>query len=477
MDLKQFLQVLRRRWRSVVAVLVLCLAVAGTLIYIQTPMYESKARIFLNVDVRQAQDAYAAQAFLSARAETYADLAQSSELADRVIDTLDLDETAGELSGRISAEVLEGTVQIEIAVQDEEPRRAQTIADVVLDQFIEFIEELETPEGSATAPLLTARVTSEASYSAEKVSPQTVLYLVAAGIIGLLLGIATAVARQLLDRTIHTVEDVAKFTDAPVLASIGFDPDMRKAPLITDLGGFAARTEAFRVLRTSLQFVDLDHQPKVLAITSATPAEGKTMTATNLAIALAQTGRKTLIVDADLRRPRVASTLGLDPAVGFTTALVGKAQIQDVIQVHEKSGLHVLASGPKPPNPTEILQSRVTADLIRRLRGSYDMIVIDAPPLLPVADASVVSSIADGALMVVRHDRTTTDQAADAIARLQQVGSKVLGVVVNMVSKRAVGSYYYYYYEETDPMGRAPKAAGSANGKRKSEKSPAGRDA
>ena len=230
------------------------------------------------------------------------------------------------------------------------------------------------------------------STTVSPVSPDWLLNLLAGGLIGLLLGVALAVSRELLDRTVRTADHIAEVTDAPVLASIGFDNDIRSSPLLTDLGGFAARTEAFRLLRTNLQFIDLDQRARVLVVTSAVPGEGKTMTSTNLAVALAQTGRTVLIIDADLRRPRVASTLGVDPAIGLTTALVGKTQIEDAIQVHEPSGLHVLASGAKPPNPTEILQSRVTHDLIRRLRQSYDMIIIDAPPLLPVADASVLSN-------------------------------------------------------------------------------------
>jgi len=200
------------------------------------------------------------------------------------------------------------------------------------------------------------------------------------------------------------------------------------------------------------------------------PGEGKTMTSTNLAVALAQTGRTVLIIDADLRRPRVASMLGVDPAIGLTTALVGKTQIEDAIQVHEPSGLHVLASGAKPPNPTEILQSRVTHDLIRRLRQSYDMIIIDAPPLLPVADASVLSTLADGSIMVVRHGQTTRDQINEAVNRINQVGGRLYGVVVNMVAKRAIGSYYYYYYEETSPMrdGKSRKESKSKDSSRSS---------
>lgn len=471
MDFKQFLLVLRRRWRSIVAILLLALAVAGAISFLLTPQYESKARIFLSVDVRDTTDAYAAAAFAATRATSYADLAHSTELSNRVIDVLDLDMTPEQLSDEISAEVVESTSMIEITVTDTDARQAQAIADVTVEELTAYIAELETPGGTGSTSQIIAQVTNPASYNPSQVFPRTALNLAVAGIIGLLLGIALAIVRELLDRTIRTADHVAEVSDAPVLASIGFDTEMRKAPLLTDLGGFAARTEAFRLLRTNLQFVDLDHQPRCLVITSAVPDEGKTMTSTNLAVALAQTGRSTLIIDADLRRPRVATTLGLDPAVGLTTALVGKTEIHDAIQIHEPSGLHVLASGAKPPNPTEILQSRVTHDLIRRLRTSYDTVIIDAPPLLPVADASVLSTLADGTILVIRHGRTTRDQVADAIKRVNQVGGRLYGVVVNMVAKRAVGSYYYYYYEETASAASkaAAKRAKKNKGRRRGE--------
>ncbi|MFC5727426.1 MULTISPECIES: polysaccharide biosynthesis tyrosine autokinase [Nocardioides] len=469
MDFKQFLVVLRRRWLSIVLLVTITVGVASALTFTQTPQYASQSRVFLTVDVRNTTDAYAASLFASNRASSYADLAGSTELAQRVIDQLDLDMTAEQLASRISAEVTESTSLIELRVTADDPQEARTIAEVTTAQFTKYIADLETPRAGSESQLI-AQVTDEASLNRSQVSPNVALNLTVAVLIGLLVGIALAVTRDLLDRTIRTADHVAELTDAPVLASIGFDHDIRTAPLLTDLGGFAARTEAFRLLRTNLQFIDLDHQPRSLVITSAVPGEGKTMTSTNLALALAQTGRNTLIIDADLRRPRVASTLGLDPAIGLTTALVGKTEIHDAIQVHEASGLHVLASGAKPPNPTEILQSKITQDLIRRLRSSYDMVIIDAPPLLPVADASVLAKLADGVIIVVRHGRTTKDQVNEAIKRLNQVGARLYGVVVNMVAKRAVGSYYYYYYEETGPAGRQPIAgptrAGDKTGRR-----------
>lgn len=463
MDFKQFLLVLRRRWRSVVLVFLLGLGVAGGVSYSLTPKYESTAKVIVSVNASNASEASGAAFFLANRVQSYGYLAQSTELAQRVIEVLDLDMTAADLSSQISTEVVEETSVISITVSDEDPNEAQKIADVVTSEFETYAEEIETI-GAGGQSQIDLNVTDPPEYNGSPVSPDWILNLLAGGLIGLLIGLALAVSRELLDRTVRTADHIAEVTDAPVLASIGFDNDIRSAPLLTDLGAFAARTEAFRLLRTNLQFIDIDQRARVLVVTSAVPGEGKTMTSTNLAVALAQTGRTVLIIDADLRRPRVASTLGVDPAIGLTTALVGKTQIEDAIQVHEPSGLHVLASGAKPPNPTEILQSRVTHDLIRRLRQSYDMIIIDAPPLLPVADASVLSTLADGSILVVRHGQTTRDQINEAVNRVNQVGGRLYGVVVNMVAKRAIGSYYYYYYEETSPV-RDGKGRKDAKGK------------
>ncbi len=463
LDFKQFLVVLRRRWLTVVLLIVIALGVAAGITFTRTPMYESKSQVLLTVDVSKASDSYATYFTVTQRATTYAKVAKSTELAEEVIDDLNLTITPEKFADRVSAEVVEATSLIEIKIKDENARDAQKIASAFTAQYTDYVKNLEQLTGTEAAVQL--KQTDQATYNPDKVSPTTLLNFIVAGLIGLLLGIGLAVARELLDRTIRTADHVAELTESPVLASIGFDGDIRSAPLLTDLGGFAARTEAFRLLRTNLQFIDLDHQPRCLVISSAVPGEGKTMTSTNLAVALAQTGRNTLIIDADLRRPRVATTLGLDPAIGLTTALVGKTEIHDAIQVHEASGLHVLASGAKPPNPTEILQSKITHDLIRRLRSSYDMVIIDAPPLLPVADASVLAKLADGVIVVVRHAKTTKDQVNEAINRLNQVGARLYGVVVNMVAKRAVGSYYYYYYEETAPSGRGK--GGSSGGRRR----------
>ena len=260
--------------------------------------------------------------------------------------------------------------------------------------------------------------------------------------------------RELLDTSIKSTDDIAEATDAAVMAGITFDAATTKTPLVSSLGSHEPRVEAFRVLRTNLQFVDVDNANKAFVVTSSVPAEGKSTTAVNTAITLAQTGQKVLLVDGDLRRPQAAKLLGLDDAVGLTTVLVGRVSVDDALQRHE-TGMDVLTSGVIPPNPAELLQSHAMADLLTELRGRYDVIVIDAPPLLPVTDAALIAAQTDGALLVVRHGRTTKDQLHGAVERLAGVNAHALGVVFNMTPRKSGRGGYGYGYG----YGYAPQPA------------------
>jgi receptor protein-tyrosine kinase len=455
-DFKQIIQVLRRRWMTIALLFVIAVGASAAYTFTATKQYQSSATIFISANMRDASDNYAATYAISTRMETYADLATSGEVLDKVISELGLDIGAGALADKIGSTVVPATSQINLTVTDQDPAVAQTINAKLSEDLADYLAEVETPTGTTSSQII-ARVTDPADFQQDPVTPRTVLNLVVAGLLGLVLGIGLAVARDVLDRSVSSLEHVEEVSTAPVLASIGFDGAIKKSPLLTDLGAFAPRTEAFRLLRTNLQFLDLEQQPRSLVITSAVPGEGKTVTSANLAVALAQAGRNVLLVDGDLRRPRVASLLDLDGAVGLTSVLVGTAKLEDAIQVHAESGLHFLASGPKPPNPTEILQSRVTHDLLKRLRDDFDMVIVDAPPLLPVADAAVIATATDGAIIVTRHGKTTRDQLREAVNRVENVGARLFGVVINMIPRRSANSYYYYYYEDVSPGGARKK--------------------
>ncbi len=432
----------QRRWLTIAVFFLLGLIGGGALTYFQTPEYESKARVFISAEpsTDDTTGAVAASFFASQQVQSYAQLATSRELMQRVISRLNLNLTPSQLADQIQAEVSELTVIIDLRVTDPDPANAQQIAKAESEIFTDYIAEVET------SPVKVS-IVDPASYSSTQVSPRPVLNLVVAGVLGLILGLGMALLRDLLDNTVSSASDVEATIDAPVLSSVAYDSTVPKHPLLTEVGGHSTRVEAFRLLRTNLQFLDLDARPRALVITSAVPSEGKTSTATNLAIALAQTGLRVLLIDGDLRRPKVASVLGLERSVGLTTVLVGRSELQDSIQKHTDSGIYFLASGPIPPNPTEVLQSRAAQELFDRVSQMFDMVIIDGPPLLPVSDAAIMARDVDGAILVVRHGRTTKDQLKQAALRLAQVDANLLGVMVNMTPKRGgKGAGYGYGY-------------------------------
>lgn len=455
MELRDYVRVVRRRWRLITACFLVVVAVAALVTYRTTPQYESRARLFVSTTDRSTSDAYQGSLFSIQRVSSYADLASGRELANRVISDLNLHMDPTDLSDKISATVVPDTVILEISATDPDPRQAQAIAASASLQLSQFVTELETPPGKANAPIK-ATIVDSASLPTTPVSPQPLRNLGLAAVLGLLLGLGVAVLRELLDTSIKSAADVAEVTDAPVLGGILFDSNAPKEPLLTDLPPHSPRVEAFRILRTNLQFVDVDRDKKVFVVSSSVPGEGKTSTSSNTALALHDAGERTLLIDADMRRPQLAKLFGLEGSVGLTSVLLGRIELAEAVQRHTASGLEVLTSGSLPPNPAELLQSQAMHQLLDKARTEYDVIVIDAPPLLPVTDAALIAVQADGALIVVRQGHTTRDQLTHSIDRLAAVGARPIGVALNMVPARGQGGYGYGY-------GYAPLSGRRAN--------------
>jgi receptor protein-tyrosine kinase len=458
-DFKELFRMLRRRWKTIAAMFLLAVVISGVISAVTPKRYESTASVFVTADARNLSEFGQGGFAVTGRVASYASLAAQNGLMQRVIDRLNLQLKPDDLASRVSAEVPEGTTFIDISAKEDTAVKAQILATALSEEFVKYIEELETPNGQE-ASQIKATITDPATFNGDPVAPQTMLNLIIAALLGLVLGAGLALIRDLLDNTVKSVEDVEEVTKAPVMASVGIDKTMSKQPMLTDVKGFSPRGEAFRMLRTNLQYLDLDNPPKSLVITSAIAGEGKTSTSTNLAVALAQAGRRVLLIDGDLRRPRVAALLGLESSVGLTTVLVGRTKLEESIQRHQPSGVYFLAGGPTPPNPTEVLQSQATHDLLAKLRAAYDAVIIDAPPLLPVADAAILGTAADGAILVTRHGKTHRAELEAASQRLEKVGARLFGTVVNMIPKRSGGSYSYYYYYEYDTS--TPRKSGGA---------------
>jgi capsular exopolysaccharide synthesis family protein len=340
------------------------------------------------------------------------------------------------------------TVILQITAQDPDPTAARDVAQAYAEQLKRLVANLETPEGKR-APLVSVSIVDNAQVPGSPVSPQPVRNLGLALILGLLLGVGVAVLRELLDTSVSSAEDVALVTAAPILGHINLDPAAVKLAPGEALAGATPWAEAFRVLRTNMQYVEVDHEQKVFVVTSSLPSEGKSTTAVNLAITLALAKRRVVLVECDLRRPLIAKRLDLDAAIGTTSVLIGKVELSDALQTYGESGLRVLSSGPLPPNPSELLQSRAMEKLLGDLRSDFDVVILDAPPLLPVTDAALLTAQADGALIVVHHGKTTRDQLSHAIERLESVDAKAVGVVINLAPAKRGGRGYGYGYGYT----------------------------
>lgn len=378
------------------------------------------------------------------RVKSYADLLTGEKIASRVVDRLELSETPRTLATKISASSNLDTVILRISVTDSAPGRAQVLAQTVSEEFVGYVAELETPPGKDEATIK-ATIIDAATEPSAPISPQPLRNLALGLIVGALLGTALAVLRESLDRSIKTVRELEALVSAPIIGTISFDSSAIDTPLISSLDTYAPRAEAFRVLRTNLQFIDPDIERKVFVITSSLPGEGKTTTAVNLALALAEGGEKVALVEGDLRRPKISEYLRLESAVGLTTVLIGKLPVDEAMQTTANQDLAVLTSGSTPPNPAELLKSSAMRTIIASLRETYDIVLIDAPPLLPVTDGALLAAQADGALLVVRHGKTTTDQVSMAVERLEAVGATPVGVIFNMTPSKGGDGYGYGY--------------------------------
>jgi capsular exopolysaccharide synthesis family protein len=300
------------------------------------------------------------------------------------------------------------------------------------------------------------------------VSPRRLMTVAAAFMLSTLFGMGLALFLEYLDDTIRTTDEIETYLQLPALAAIPTMDSMPKRKLLlvgSNEGEETGQTsellisadprsslaEAYRHLRTSILLSTAGRAPKSLLITSSLPSEGKTTTATNTAISLAQTGASVLIIDADMRRPRLHSIFSIENGVGLSTLLSSEltdAEISGAIRVDERSKLNLLTSGPIPPNPAELIGSEQMATLLRMLQSRFTHIVIDSPPIASFTDGVLIASMVDGVILVVHAGKSSRQVVRRSRQLLQEIGAKIFGVVLNNVNLNTKDNYYYYqsYY-------------------------------
>lgn len=456
-ELKEALAALRAAWWLPVVGLLIGSGAAFGISLAQTPLYTSNIQFFVQAagTASSTADAFQGNQFSQQRVTSYARVLEGRLLAGRVIDDLGLDLSPAELQSHIEAKPVTDSVLIDVSVTDPSPEQARAVAQSLGEQFVERVDELEEREGAPS--LVTVFVNEVPEMASAPSSPDTVRLVALGALGGLLVGAGGAIARARLDRTVKTAEVASELTGAPMIGTVIRDQALEKQHTI-DRSGANRTAEDYRQLRNNLQFLNVDEPPKVIMISSALPAEGKTTAIINLALALADAGRTVTVVEADLRRPKVTRYLGLVGGVGLTNLLAGTASLEEVVQTYGEGQVKVLAAGPLPPNPGELLASSLMADLLDKFRASSDYVLIDAPPLLPVADSSGLAVHTDGVLLSVRYGSTRREQLQQAAATLERVGARTLGIILNIVPPKAgAASAYGYGYSYGDESPRHAK--------------------
>ena len=460
MGARDYLRILQKRWKIVVPVSVLVVLLAALATFATTPVYQAKSQLFVSVGSSQSDASTLAQSsnFSQARVKSYAAIVDSPAVLNPVITQLRLDTDAVELSLRVNATVPLDTVLINVTADDTNAEQSAAIANAVSAQFAKYVDLIEAPDtnGKTSVKVTPVRVATPPTIP---ISPRTKLNLALGLLLGLALGIGLALLRDSLDTRIKTEDDLDYLErdeqrHVPVIGTIAKDQDAERAPLIAQAMPQSLRSEAFRRLRTNLQFIDVDNPPRSIVVTSSLSGEGKTTTTTNLAISLAQAGLTVALIDADLRQPRMASYMGIEGAVGLTDVLIGRAKVEDILQAWGQTNLKVLPSGNIPPNPSELLGSMAMRDLLSQLAASFDIVLIDTPPLLPVTDAAVISAIVDGTVLIVRANTATRDQVEESIDTLRAVDANLLGIVLTMTKQRTDSAGYGYGYGVADNKSR-----------------------
>ncbi len=468
MDTKQYLHVLYAHRVLIVVAVVVCTAAAGAYAWTREPLYAAHTQLFVSTSASSSDqsptEVYQGGLAAQARAQSYTAILSSPAVAEAVVRKLGLSESAEDVESAITATAPEETVLIDVTVEDESPEQARDIANAVAEEFPRFVKTLESspaPEGSD----VDIKVASRAALPTSPESLPKGLYLAAGALLGLILGVALAALRELLDRRIRDDEAAEVIAGAPVIGHIPRDSRASKRPLVVLDDPDSPEAEAYRRLRTNLRVVTIDADRRSLLLTSAVPGEGKTLLAANLGIVFAQAGHRVVLVDADLRRPRLGRLLGLEPSPGLsellsadtpTSELLSSDLLEETLHHEQELPLEMLTSGSPPPNPSELLGSERFEVLLEGLTHRADIVIVDSPALLSVGDAAVIARVSAAILMVARVPSTRAEQFDAAAEALHAVGEPPVGAVLNGFSGRIGRGYSYGPKTQRAPASPAP---------------------
>ncbi len=428
---------LRRRWAYIFGGVVLGLVGAGGVIWASTPMYTGTAQVFISTPGvnTTATDLAQGNTFTRQQVNTYARLTTTPPVLQPVLDQLDLDMSLGDLTGNVSAAAPVNTALVSVTVRDPDRNRAADITNAVATSLARLIPQLEQAPDGSPAPVR-ATVVEPAQPPPSPASPNIPLILALGLVLGLAVGVGAALLRDRTDTVVRDQRDISRLSAVPVLGSIPEEPEQGAKPHSIRWQTHTSESEAFRHVRTALMALGGDR--RALVVTSSVFGEGTPHVATNLAVVIATAGSRVLLLDADMRAARdrdPEAEDGDDP--GLSALLSGRAAFEDVVRRRpDVDNLDVLPAGKAPANPSELLESPRMRQLLDEARGLYDLVLINAPALLPVTDGAVLARLADGVIVVVGRNRVRREDLLEACARLDGVHATPVGFVLNCALRR-----------------------------------------
>ncbi len=449
LDLRQLLRIARQYWWIVALLMIVAGATAYYRSSQQPEQYTTSSRVLLLGEETENITSYTAQLASQNLTLTYLELIESDNILQAVVEELNLPFDYVALDGKVSTSAIEKTLLLQITVVDTDPERAAQIADTTAAKFIEYINE---NQGSTLSSPVDMAATARVPTTPFEPNPTTAGLL---GLfVGLLLGVALVALLEFLDNTIKPQQEVEQFVGAPLLASVPQLPNLRPGghQVYTVVQPRSSAAEAMRLMRTNLEFAAASSDIRRLVVSSPNPGEGKSTSAANLGVVMAQGGMKVVIIDADLRRPTQHRIFGVPGDEGLTTLLTHPDRSWvDVGKRVAVANLTLIPAGPLPPNPSDLVSSQRFIRLLDKIDKDVDLIIIDSPPVLAASDSLAIAAHTDGVVLVCFSNRTRIDAVQHSVQSIRQGGIRLIGVVLNRTKKQQGASYYgnYYYSQAT----------------------------
>ncbi len=439
MELRGYLDIVKKRWVVIVAITALTVAATLAFSFIQKPVYEAKAKCMVSA-TNTGSDQYAAIQIIGQLLQTINNIAVSRPVLEDASKRLSLSASADQLQNAATSEVVTNTQLIVIHARDADPTKAMLKANAVADSLIDFVNLKAGAGGTYKIEKVEAALTPKSP-----ISPKPIRNGILGVFLGLILGVAGAAVVEFIDVSVKSKEELGRLLELPVLAEIPLSSDGPVDPKSKASPGESGILEQTRTLRTNIQYLDIHANLRTILITSPNLGEGKTFIGKQLARAFAAGGKNVILVDADLRK--VEHSLDKDAdSPGLTDAIMGTVDLMAVTYKTKTDRFWMLPSGPLPPNPSELLDSESMQSILDSLRTGFDVVIVDSSPIRMFSDPLVLASRVDGTILVAEARSTSGESLKAAAELLSGPNINLLGTVLNKVrlSKRHRDHYYYY---------------------------------